>query len=421
MHAAPSGTSTRSSAPAGRDKRSLGRAFWRFWTSNALGDLGDGILLVAIPLFAVQLTRSPLLIAGITVAGRLPWLFATLPAGAIADRVERRRLMASAHGIRVALLVLLVGAIANDAVTITILYVVTLLLGTAEVVFTAGVRPITPMLVEPEDLTRANSRIEAARTLLNEFLGPPLAGALVALGFGVAFGASALGYAIALAALVLMPGSFRVERTDSMRLRSEIAEGITFLWRHRVLKAVTIMVAVMAGGWAAWMSVLVLFVTGPMSVSEFGYGVLLAVMAAGALLGAAAVNDLQRRVGRSKVLFINVVGTAVMYGVPAVTTNVVAVGVASFLGGMTGVMWNVVSVSLSQTLVPPHLLGRVSAASRLLSWGTLPLGALLGGFVGEGVGLRPVFAFAAASTLLLLLLRRTVTERAITRAEASVQ
>jgi hypothetical protein len=277
--------------------------------------------------------------------------------------------------------------------------------------------------VPRDDLTRANSRLFAVELVANTFIGPPLGGLLAAAGLAVALGAPAAAYLVGAGCLALISGSFRAAGAapaGSTRLRDEIAEGAAFVWRHQVLRPLAIMLGIENMAFAAAFAVFVLYAVapGPMGLSEAGYGILTATLGIGSLLGTWLAVPAERRLGRVRTLVVSVVLTATSLLVPALTANVVLVGASFALGGVSIVLWNVVTVSLRQRITPDRLLGRMNAAYRLVGWGTMPLGAALGGFLAEALGLRLTFMVAAGLTVTVLAGFRFVTEEAIARAEA---
>jgi MFS family permease len=154
-----------------------------------------------------------------------------------------------------------------------------------------------------------------------------------------------------------------------------------------------------------------------MGLDEVGFGILMTAMAVGSLVGSLTVERAERRLGRSRLLTTAVVISAVTVAVPGVTANAWIVGASFAISGVGVVMWNVVTVSLRQRIVPDGLLGRVNASYRLLAWGSQPIGALVGGLVGELLGLEAVFLVAGAATAVLVLGSRIVTDAAIVAAE----
>ena len=404
----------------------LGARYWKLWSASAVANLGDGIFQVAVALLAVRLTRSPLLIAGVAFAARLPWLVLALPAGAWADRWDRRLTLLRMNAVRVVVLGALAAAIAADAASIGLLYVVALVLGSAEVLFDTSAQTMMPAVVESkDDLSRANGRLFAAETVLNQFIGPPLGGLVVAASMAAAIGASAALYGVAIVALALLTGSFRTARSGpAVSLRADIAEGLRYLARHRLLRTLALLLGGMNLLSSAQFSIFVLFAVSDdrsfgLGLSDAGVGFLLTAGAAGGIAGSFLAAPLERAIGRARVLLVSVVIVGLAMGAPALwpTVPVAAITGASFSVG--GVMWNVITVSLRQRIIPDSLLGRVNSGYRLLGWGTIPLGAALGGFVGEVLGLRAVFWIAGLGHLFLVVpLLLVITDDAIDAAEA---
>jgi MFS family permease len=182
--------------------------------------------------------------------------------------------------------------------------------------------------------------------------------------------------------------------------------------------------AFMVGGMnmasTATFAVLVLYAVapGPMGLSEPAFGVLLTTFAIGSLIGSFVAAPLQRRFGRVRMLFLSVVIIGAGIAVPAFTTSAFVVGGSFLLSGVFIVVWNVITVTLRQRIVPDGLLGRVNAGYRLFAWGTQPIGALLGGVVGEVFGLQAVFLLGGALGLSMLFARLAIDEPAIAAAEA---
>jgi MFS family permease len=401
----------------------LGPNFHKALVASGFANLADGIFGVALPLLAVQLTRSPVLVAGATIAARVPWLLAPV-AGALADRLDRRQTMIRVNLVRTVLFGGLALAVAADLASLPMLYAVALLLGVAETLFDTSAQSLLPALVARDDLTRANSRLFAVELVANAFVGPPLGGLLAALGLALAFGVPAAAYLVGAGCLVLLAGSFRpagAAPAGSTRLRDDIAEGVRFVWRHPVLGPLAIMLGVQNMAFAAFYSVFVLFAVapGPMGLSEAGFGIVTAALGVGSLLGTWLAVPAERRLGRVRTLVLTVVLNGASLVVPIVTASAVLVGASMVVSGVAIVLWNVVTVSLRQRITPDRLLGRMNASYRLVGWGTMPLGALLGGVLAEVLGLRPAFGVAAVATFATLAGFRYVTAETITTAEAT--
>ncbi|HEY7606227.1 MAG TPA: MFS transporter [Actinomycetes bacterium] len=404
---------------------SLGRNlnFTKAMVASGFANLADGVLWVALPLLAVQLTRSPILIAGITVAARLPWLLAPV-AGAFADRLDRRQSMVRVNLVRFVLLGGLALAVAVDLATLPMLYLVAVLLGVGETLFDTSAQSLLPAVVGRDELTRANSRLFAVELVANTFIGPPLGGLLAAAGLALALGVPAAAYLVGAGCLALLVGSFRAAGAGpagSTRLRDDIAEGTRFVWHHPVLRPLAVMLGLQNMAFSAAFSVFVLFAVapGPMGLSEAGYGVLTAALGIGSLLGSWLSVRVERGLGRVRTLVLSIVLNGVSLIVPVVTALPVPIGASMLASGAGIVFWNVVTVSLRQRITPDRLLGRMNASYRLVGWGTMPLGAALGGVLAEALGLRGAFVVAALITFTVLIGFRYVTEEAIAKAEAA--
>jgi MFS family permease len=331
-------------------------------------------------LLALRLTRSPALIAGVALAGRLPWLVFALQAGALADRLDRRRTMTLVNAGRVVVIGGLAAFTAFDLVELWVLYVVAFALGMGETLFDTAAQSIMPMIVKHDQLSRANGRLYAVELTMNSFVGPPLGGVLVAVSVALAFASSAAAYAFALLALMVMAGSFRVERdTAPTTLRADIAEGLRFLVHHRVLRTFALMTGLSNLAFTAAMSVFPVLAVAPgeLGLTEAGFGLLTTGFAVGSIVGSVLAERIERALGKANSIAIAAVISGLMLAVPGVWPEVAPVFLSMLVSGITIVVWNVVTVSLRQRISPPHLLGRVNATYRLLAWGLIPIGAVL--------------------------------------------
>lgn len=398
-----------------------GRGFRLLWAATGAANLADGLFKLALPLYAARLTSSPGLVAGVVFAITLPWLLFSLPAGVFADRLDRRRAIAGSNLLRAFALSLFLAVVIFGSVGLPMLYAVALLLGCAETLADTASSSLLPSLVARSELEHANARLVGTQTVTNEFAGPALGGALAAVGLALALGASSGLYLVAGVFLLFVRGTYRAWDSNLGKgWRSEVREGLSFLWRHRLLRALAVIVAGMNLCWSAWLSMMVLYVVapGPGGLSESGYGVLLAGIGAGGLVGAVIVAPAQRAFGARWVIGVDLLGTFTMVAVPAATANPWAVGAAAVAGGVGSTMWSVTVASVRQRQVPDDMLGRVGGALRLFGYGALSLGSVLAGVVAELAGVRTVFASCAVfSALLLIPFLLYVTENALVGAE----
>jgi MFS family permease len=398
----------------------LGASYWTLWTSSGLSNLADGVFKIVLPLLAVQLTQSPTLIAGLAVAATLPWLLFALTAGALADRLDRRKLMLWANVSRAMLPLLLVAVILLDFGSIWALYVVALLVGVAETLYDTSTQSILPQMVHRDQLSRANGRLYAVELTTNQFVGPPLGGLLVAAGIVAGLAVPAALWLAAVGGLLLVPGAFRIGREQKTTLRFDVGEGLRFLWNQKILRTLALMTGVFNFASSAAFAVFVLFAVGPasaMKLSEVEFGLLLTASALGALVGSFISERAETKLGRSKSLTLTIFGSALFVGAPALTNSPYVLGPIFFVGGILIMLWNVITVSLRQRITPNRLLGRVNSAYRLLAWGTMPLGAAAGGLLAQWLGLQIMFGLMGVLTLALLAMMPILTDKAITAAD----
>ena len=410
-----------SANPAGTG---LGANYWKLWASSAASNLADGVFWIAFPLLAIRLTDSPVLIAGVAVVGRLPWLVFVLVAGALADRLDRRRTMIGVSILRTLVSLGIALTFVTGTDSLWLLYVTAFVLGVGETLFDTAAQSVMPSIVRRDDLSKANGRLYAVELTMNQFVGPPLGGFLAGVAIAFAFAGSALAFAFAAIALSLLTGSFKPVRAETEGPRpsvvADIKEGLRYLWNHRLLRTLAIMVGTMNLASSATFAVFVLYAVspGPMGLDEFGFGVLMTGLAIGSLLGSLVVERVERFLGRARLLTLTVALNAITVAIPGLTTNPWIVGASLAAAGLGIVMWNVVTVSLRQRIVPDALLGRLNASYRLLAWGSQPIGAVLGGLIGEALGLQAVFLIAGfGSAALLFPLGLYVTDARIAAAE----
>lgn len=386
----------------------LGRDFAALWAANSMANLGDAMYWIALPLLALGLGASPAQVAAVTVLLTAAWPIFGLPAGLIADRLDRRTLVVAVNAGRTAVLGVLSVLMLTGTATIGAIYGAAFLLGVGETLVDSSLAALVPATVRDDGLLgRANARLEVAQTVTNQFVGPPLAGLLAAAGLAWVTGSGAALYLVTIPLLWAMRGRYRVGRPAVReRFVPAVTAGLRFLWHHRLLRSLTLITTAMNVFWSAWLATLVVYAVapGPVGLNPAGYGLLLTAMAVGGVAGAALVEPLRRRLGDRRVLALDVVGTILLIGTPAITADPLAIGAAMLVGGAGSAVWRVICAVLRQRLTPADLLGRVSSASRAISWGVLPFGAALGGALAELWGIRAVFVVGGLASLGLLVL-----------------
>lgn len=391
--------------------------FARLLAATGVANLGDGVFQVALPLLAADLTRDPATVAGVVLAMRLPWLLFSLVAGTVIDRVDRRKLIWRTDVVRAILLATLASTIAADQHSMALLYVLAALLGTAETFRDSAAQVILPTLVPSSDLERANGRLFALETVTNRFVGPPLGGLLLAAALALPFALNAGTFAISAVLIASIPGTFRSNRQPSVaaggaagtgsqpravqQVLHDIGEGLRWLWQHPQLRTLALMLGTFSCLGTAADAVLVLYAQDVLGLGDVGFGVLLTAAAFGALVGGFLVAPIVARFGRTPVL----IGSAFAFGVTQVASGLVSsawlFGAIMVVTAISSVGWNIITVSLRQTVIPDHLLGRVNSAYRFFGWGTMPLGAFLGGQLAAATSLRMPFVLGGIGMLVV--------------------
>jgi MFS family permease len=377
--------------------------FWRLWTANSLSNLGDGLYQFALPLLALDITRSPSLVSGVTLMLTLAWPIFGLHAGSVVDRLDRRAILLGVSVLRLATLALLTAAIATDSLSLPMIYLAALVLGIGETLADTALTALVPSTVGPDRLEWANGRITAGQTITNTFLGPPLAGWLLGIGAGIVTGAATTLYGLAAIVLATLSGSSSRRPASEARPGWGVTDGFRFLWGHTTIRRLTLFTAAMNVWWAAWAALFVLFAVapGPLGLTPAVYGTLLVAMSVGGIAGSLWAGRIGRLLGVRNALLIDLVGTVLLVGVPAVTTEPWLVAIANVGAGFGTGVWLVLVSSIRQRLTPNPLLGRLYSASRLISWGVLPVSAAAAGIAAEFVGIRAVFAVGGVVSLVL--------------------
>ncbi len=394
----------------------LSRDYWRLWWANAISSTGDGAFVAALPLLAVTITRDPRLVSVVTAATYLPWLLLSLPAGAVVDRYDRATLMWRAQAVQAAVVVIIAVLVVARQASIEMLAAGGLLLGSAEVIFSNAAQSVLPALVPPELLPKANGSQQVSLTVGESFLGPPAGSLLFAAAAVLPFGLDAASFAGSAALLARLPRTGEAPQdTRRPSIRAQVAEGLRWLARHRLLRVVAVLLGIYNFANQMGQAVLVLLATQTLHVSARGYGVLLAASAVGSVAGGLVNPILARRMGMLPCLVLPALIDAAAFVGIGLAPGPVVVAALLACQGFSVTMWNVVTVSLRQRVVPGHLLGRVNSVYRMLGWGLMPLGALAGGFVAHAAGLRAPYVVAgllcALATLVTLPLLLAATRK----------
>jgi len=371
----------------------LGSAYWRLWWANAVSYAGDGMLVSALPLFAITVTKDPRLISIVSAAMFLPWLLLSLPAGAIVDRHDRVALMWRSQAVQFAVMGVLTVLIMTRMAGIAVLAAAGFLIGCAEVVYSNAEQSALPALVPADLLPRANGNQQVVLTIGETFAGPPLGSALFAVRAALPFGLDALSFAGSAALLAGLPRTAQ-SRVVHQRMGAQIAEGVRWLAGHRLLRTVALLLGVSNFSSQMGQATLVLLATQTLHVGTRGYGLLWTAAAVGSVVGGLVNPAITRRLGLLPSLTVAMAAFAVTDAGVGLAPNFAVAAALMACNGFFVTMWNVVTVTLRQRIVPAELLGRVNSAYRMIGWGLMPLGALAGGFVAHAAGLRAAYVVA---------------------------
>lgn len=368
------------------------RPYQSFVLSSGFTNFADGVAMVAWAWLASLLTRDPLLIAIVPVALRLPWVLFAIPAGIVTDRVDRRLLILAmdavrAFGFAIAAFAvwaaLPLGEAPSSGTSNGLLYVsilgAALIIGCAEVFRDNAAQTMLPALVGEADLERANGRLWSVELVGQALLGPALGAFLIAAALPLPFAVNACAYLLAILLVARISGAFRPALRETRDWRAELWEGYAFLKANPLLRDL----ALITGFWnllfQAVVIGLVLHVQENLGLGAQAYGLILAGGALGGILGGWLGDRIVARLGQARTAQIMLASSAPAFVAIAFAPNALALGLVLALFEFTGIVWNTVSVSHRQRVIPDVLLGRVNSLYRLLAWGMMPVGLLAAG------------------------------------------
>ncbi|MFB9687107.1 MFS transporter [Amycolatopsis plumensis] len=382
-----------------------GRRLRWLLTSSAASHLGDGIGKVALPLLATTLTRDPVLIAGLSATQFLPWLLFAAVAGALVDRIDRRRAMIVANTARAVAVGVLAVLVAVGGMTIWLVYLTALIIGTAETIADSAANALIPAVVGDGSLDAANSKLQACEIVGQTFLGGPVGSLTFALFAAFPFVLNSAGFAIAAAVLLGLAGTYRAKAetpVEPAKLRTELADGLRWLRGHPLLLRLVVVAGLLSLVSELAQAQLVLYALEDLHLSDATFGLFAFVGGIGGLLGAGVAPRLVRATGRLPVVTGGIVCCGLGFGGMGLVRSPVA-GAALFgLFAAAVVAVNVVLATARHTLVPGELLGRVLGVWRTVVWGAIPLGALLGGVLTEQLG-SAARTFAVSGVAMLVI------------------
>lgn len=382
--------------------------FTKFWAGQTISLFGSHITLLAIPLAAVtQLAATPLQMGIMQMAQYLPFLLFGLLVGVWVDRLPRRPVLIGADlGRAVALAAIPISA-ANGWLRMELLYGVAFVVGTLNLVFEAAYAAFIPAMVPPEQLAKANSRLQTSAAIA-EIAGPGLAGWLAQL-VTAAFAIVGDSISFLFSALFLLPlrvsEQLRATTTERRSVFHDLKQGLYLVLRNPYIRPLTLCSASANMFINMHLAIYVLYLSRTLGFTPAHVGLLYSCGSVGGLLGALTVGPITRWLGLGRAI----IGESIAVGVAAITIPLVStlgpnslplLAVVHAVWGFWLPMYIVNAASLRQIVTPNAALGRVTASSRFISWGAAAIGFLVGGIVAEAIGLLPTLFVAGIGLLI---------------------
>ncbi len=385
----------------------LGHDFSRIWSASLITNLVDGVLRLAAPLLAVSLTEDPILIGALSALGLLPWLFFAIPIGALVDRVDRRKALVIGNSLRAVIALFIAFAVSQDFINIWLLLISVFFFGICEVLVDTTSQAVLPQILDKTNYERGNSRLQISEVIVSQFAGAPLSGLLYAVSIALPFFFSTTGFILAGLLILLFP----FERAINVRkegdagqaklgLKGDIKFALNYLYQDKQIFSIVVITTLLGFFYSLSNAIAPLFILKELNVSPALFGVVLAIQGIGALAGSIAAPMVSKYLGRGKALAINVFFASLLVIFIGLSPNAYFFVAVSVLVGFTISVWNILLMSLYQSLIPPELYGRIHGARRTIVWGLMPIGALLGGVIARG-GLRLPFLIGGSIATLI--------------------
>ncbi len=373
----------------------MGRSFRWLLSATWVSNIGDGIALAAGPLLVASQTNNAMLVALAALLQRVPWLLFGLYAGALADRVDRRRMIIVADAMRALVVGFLSVVILTGMVNIAAVLVAMLLLGVAEVFADTSFQTLLPMLVDHDDIGIGNARLQGGFLVGNQIVGPPIGAFLFAFGMAAPFIVQALLVALGvlLVAKIATPKG-PVRELDDTHVLRDIVEGVRWLVHHDAVRTLALVIVAFNITWGAAWSVLVLYALDHLHMSEVGFGFLTTSAAIGGLLSTVMYGRIERRFDLGNVMRVVLLLEVFSHLAFALTTNAYVAMVIMFVFGAYAFVWGAVSQTVRQRATPMELQGRVGSVYMVCVFGGIVVGQALGGWIANRWGLTGPFWFA---------------------------
>ena len=361
------------------------RDYLLLWGGQMVSSVGSQVSLLAFPLLMLALTHSPAQAGLIGALRGLPYLLLGLPAGALVDRWDRKRVMILCDSGRTLALGSIPLALAFGHLTMWQLYLVSLIEGTLYIFFSLSETACLPRVVAEEQLPAAAAQDQATYAT-SELLGPSFGGLLYTLGQMIPFLADMISYVVSVVSLLFIKTAFQGERTAARgSLRAEVLEGLSWLWRQPLIRFLALMVGVLNLTGAGY-TLIVIVLAQRLHASSFAIGLMLAGAGLGNILGTLLTPAIQKRFSFRQVMVVSVWVLALTWLLYLVAPNPLLLGVFTAIMVIGVPVQGITQFSYRIKLIPDHLQGRVNAPFRIIAWGSGPLGLALTGALLQAFG-----------------------------------
>jgi MFS family permease len=385
----------------------LGRPFRWLFAASLVNNAGDGVAVAAGPLLVAAQTREPFLVSLALLSEYAPVLIFGVISGAIADRVERKRMVIAVNLARSFVLAVLVATIVTGTVSIAVVLIALFILGSAENFADAASSTLIPSLVPREHLGIANARMQGAFLLTNQLLLPPVGAFLFALGSALPFVANAAGFALGAVLISRVAEDVRAERTEraaggARGLGADMAEGIRWLIGHPPMRTLALTIFTFNVTYGAAWSVLVLYAEDRLGMNAVGFGLLTTAIAIGGVIGIVSYGWLERHFSLADIMRVGLCIETVTHLVLATTTLPIIALAMLVVFGTHAFVWGTTATVVRQRAVPNELLGRVGGVYRVAIMGGIVIGTPIGGALASTFGITAPYWFAFAGSALLV-------------------
>ncbi len=387
--------------------------FVKLWSAQTISQFGTQVTLLALPIIAATtLNVTPFEFGLLGTIQFLPFILLSLPAGVWVDRLRRRPILVAGDLVRAAALISIPVAFALDALTIWQLYVVGFVNGCATVFFDVAYQSYLPSLVERDQIIDGNAKLQTSQSAA-QITGPGVAGVLIGLltaPFAIVLDAlSFVGSALFMFAIrrhETAPEPLLNDQGDRPSMRSEITEGLRYVGRNPLLRSIAATTGLSNFFSNVVYSILILYLVRELAFTPEVLGLAFSLGSVGFLVGALTANRVATRLGVGP----TIVGSGLAFG-PAALLIAIAppnlalpfVAASVFFGGLGGAIYNINQVSLRQAITPERMQGRMNATMRFIVWGTIPIGSILGGFLGGVIGLHETIWIGAIGGIFVFL------------------